>query len=110
VAQKVYGKDQFAVCDAGRSIPAEAFKNCPFTATFTQKMIYRARTQLGPDPLGAGDGPGVQGVPAYTATVTPTVGTVNVSVGATWSASLTIRLVNGQLLVDGLTINGVRVT
>lgn len=110
VAQRVYGKDRFSVCDGG-NIPADAFKQCPFTASLTQKMIHKAATQPGPDPLGAGDGPGMQDAPVYyTATATSTGGTVNVTVGTTWSASLTIVSDNGLLLVDGLIINGVPVT
>lgn len=110
VAQKVYGKDQFSVCEGGTTVSADYFKNCPFTASLNQKMIHKAATQLGPDPLGAGDGPGLRGAVAYSATVTATGGTVVATVGTTWSATLTIVSVNGQLLVDGLAINGVPVT
>src|SRR5260370_16471284 len=72
VAQKVYGKGQFSVCDGGTTVAADYFKNCPFTASLNQKMIHKAATQLGPDPLGAGDGPGLRGAVAYSPTVTPT--------------------------------------
>jgi hypothetical protein len=106
VAQKVYGKGQFSVCD----FAADYFKNCPFTASLNQKMIHKAATQPGPDPLGAGDGPGLRGAVAYSATVSATGGSVVATVGTDWSATLTIVSVNGHLLVDGLAINGVPVT
>lgn len=102
VAQEVYGRDFLSTCERGTD-PNTLFDACPFTAVFRQTMITKAKTQLGPDPLGLGDGPGLQGTPSYTASVTATGGTVVMQVGG---MSFTIIEVwqDGTLLVGD--ING----
>ena len=98
---------------AGSATPlADPYADCPFTAAFAQAM-----TAVAPDPPGHfGEGAaqlcqcqGQESVPAFRATVTPAGGTVTFTQSGA-EFVLTIVSDDGQLLVDGISVDGTPIT
>jgi hypothetical protein len=94
------------------------YANCPFTAEFTQKMIAVAPEGQGEAGAGAAQLCQCQGFasePTFTATVTPTGGTVTWSNPPSKDGSVDVFVItivsdDGQLLVNDITYDGTSIT